>query len=164
MIFIVLGSQKFQFNRLLIELDKLKSAGKISDEIIAQTGYSDYTPSSINAIDFIEKKEFDQYVSEADTVICHGGTGAIVSSLKKGKKVIAVPRDSKFSEHVDNHQFQIVEMFADLNLIEPCYDCENLFEAFSKSKIKNYNEFKSNNLTFMSEVRKDIESLVRKPK
>ena len=40
MIFITLGSQKFQFNRLLKAVDDLN----IDDIIFAQTGYSDYQP------------------------------------------------------------------------------------------------------------------------
>ena len=46
MIFVTLGSQKFQFNRLLIELDKLKENNKIDDVIFAQIGYSDYKPKN----------------------------------------------------------------------------------------------------------------------
>ena len=44
MIFITLGSQKFQFNRLLKAVDELVAAGKIKDEVFAQIGYSDYKP------------------------------------------------------------------------------------------------------------------------
>lgn len=44
-IFITLGSQKFQFNRLLIAVDKLCEKKVISGEdVFAQTGYSDYVP------------------------------------------------------------------------------------------------------------------------
>ena len=46
MIFITLGSQKFQFNRLLIEVDKLIVDGKITEEVFAQIGYSDYKPQN----------------------------------------------------------------------------------------------------------------------
>ena len=42
MIFITLGSQKFQFNRLLKAVDDLIEHKKIQDEVFAQTGYSDY--------------------------------------------------------------------------------------------------------------------------
>lgn len=42
MIFITLGSQKFQFNRLLKALDDLVEEGAIQEEVFAQIGYSDY--------------------------------------------------------------------------------------------------------------------------
>ena len=46
MIFITLGSQKFQFNRLLEEVDKLIEQGIITEEVFAQIGYSDYKPKN----------------------------------------------------------------------------------------------------------------------
>ena len=44
MIFITLGSQKFQFDRLLKTADELAAAGKMKDSVFAQTGYSNYKP------------------------------------------------------------------------------------------------------------------------
>ena len=44
MIFLTLGSQKFQFNRLLQAVDELIEKGIIVDETFAQIGYSDYQP------------------------------------------------------------------------------------------------------------------------
>ena len=44
-IFITLGSQKFQFNRLLIAVDKLCEKKIIcGEDVFAQIGYSDYVP------------------------------------------------------------------------------------------------------------------------
>ena len=40
MIFVTLGSQKFQFNRILIEIDKLIEDKYITENVFAQTGYS----------------------------------------------------------------------------------------------------------------------------
>ena len=42
MIFVTLGSQKFQFNRLLKAVDELDT----DDEIFAQIGYSNYKPQN----------------------------------------------------------------------------------------------------------------------
>ena len=44
MIFVTLGSQKFQFNRLLQAVDNLKT----DEEIFAQIGYSDYKNKNYN--------------------------------------------------------------------------------------------------------------------
>lgn len=162
MIFVILGSQKFQFNRLLKAIDDLKKQGKIKEDIIAQVGYSDYIPNTFQSIDFIEKENFDSYIEKADIVICHGGTGAIITALKKNKKVIAIPRDSKYGEHVDDHQKQIVSMFSELNLIEPCFDVADLGEIINTINHKNYESFKSNNYVFVSELRKDIEKVAKK--
>ena len=55
-IFITLGSQKFQFNRLLIAVDKLCEKKVISGEdVFAQTGYSDYVPRNYSYNNFLEQ-------------------------------------------------------------------------------------------------------------
>ncbi|MDY3796626.1 MAG: glycosyltransferase, partial [Agathobacter sp.] len=91
MIFITTGSQKFQFNRLLQKIDELVADGTIKDEVFAQSGYSDYVPKHYEYKDFLNRDEFAQKMGESTIVITHGGTGAIIGAVKKGKKVIAVP-------------------------------------------------------------------------
>lgn len=109
-IFITLGSQKFQFNRLLIAVDKLCEKKVISGEdVFAQTGYSDYVPRNYSYNNFLDRDEFSVEMGKADIVITHGGTGAIIGAVKKGKKVIAVPRRAKYGEHVDDHQLQLIK-------------------------------------------------------
>lgn len=117
MIFITLGSQKFQFNRLLKAVDELVAAGKIKDEVFAQIGYSDYKPTNYKYEQFLDREKFSQIMDKAEIVITHGGTGAIIGAVKKGKKVIAVPRLARYGEHVDDHQLQLVGQFKELNLI-----------------------------------------------
>ena len=58
MIFITLGSQKFQFNRLLKAVDELVAAGKIKDEVFAQIGYSDYKPTNYKYEQFLDREKF----------------------------------------------------------------------------------------------------------
>lgn len=87
MIFITLGSQKFQFNRLLKAVDELVAAGKIKDEVFAQIGYSDYKPMNYKYEQFLDREKFSQVMDKAEIVITHGGTGAIIGAVKKGKKV-----------------------------------------------------------------------------
>jgi UDP-N-acetylglucosamine transferase subunit ALG13 len=54
-------------------------------------------------------EEMDKYIEQADLVIAHGGVGTIFSAIKKGKKVIAVPRLEKYGEHINDHQIEICE-------------------------------------------------------
>lgn len=58
MIFVTLGSQKFQFNRMLVEIDRLIDEGKIIDEVFAQIGASDYKPKNFEYKDFLTQDEF----------------------------------------------------------------------------------------------------------
>ena len=144
MIFITLGSQKFQFNRLLKAVDKLVENATITDKVFAQIGYSDYNPQNYQFTRFLDRDEFAKIIEEADIVITHGGTGSIMESVKKGKKVIAIPRRMKYGEHIDDHQLQVVRQFKDLNLICECDDAEKISDALNLVKKSTYKKYVSN--------------------
>jgi len=139
MIFVTLGSQKFQFNRLLRAVDELQ----LDDEVFAQIGYSDYKPRHYQYKEFLDRDEFSSVMDKADIVITHGGTGAIIGAVKKGKKVIAVPRLAKYGEHVDDHQLQLIAQFKELNLIYSCEDMD-IRKALETVKKTEYRDYKSN--------------------
>ncbi|WP_449462949.1 PssE/Cps14G family polysaccharide biosynthesis glycosyltransferase [Streptococcus suis] len=161
MIFVILGTQKFQFNRLLQALDDFKKDNVINEDILAQKGYSDFIPSSYETIDFMDKAIFDQKIEEADLVICHAGTGAIITALKKEKKVITVPRLRQYGEHVDDHQKQIATMFSKLGYLETVTSLEELPEVLDRLYMSSYRRFESTNDLFIEELRKDIEQFAR---
>lgn len=117
MIFVALGTQKFQFNRLLQMIDQLLDEGKINDSVFAQIGNSDYKPVNFRYVSFLEKNEFEKKIKECDLLITHSGVATIIAGLKNEKKVIVVPRLSKYGEHVDDHQIQIAQSFSDLNYV-----------------------------------------------
>lgn len=144
MIFVTLGSQKFQFNRLLEKVDELVSQGVIKDEVFAQTGYSNYKPQHYEHKQFFSREEFAEMEGKADIVITHGGTGAIIGAVKKGKKVIAVPRLVKYGEHVDDHQIQLIKQFDGMGIIEACYEIEGMESAYRNTQQKSYQAYNSN--------------------
>lgn len=144
MIFVTLGSQKFQFNRLLIELDKLVEEKKISNDIFAQIGYSDYKPKNYEFKEFLDREQFSEFMDKCDTVITHGGTGAIVGAVKREKKVIAVPRLAKFGEHVDDHQLQIIDQFTNMNFIVGVKETNEIYEALEQLKTIEFKKYISN--------------------
>lgn len=152
MIFVTLGSQKFQFNRLLRTVDEFVGQDKITDEVFAQKGYSDYVPQNYEYKEFMSHEEFEKIMDRADLVISHGGTGAIIGAVKKGKKVIAVPRLAKYGEHVDDHQVQLLTQFEEMNIIEACYDLGSLDELIEKAKKKTYQSYVSNTENIISSI------------
>ena len=159
MIFVTLGSQKFQFNRLLIEIDRLVEEGKITEEVFAQTGYSDYEPQNYKYKNFLDRDEFSAVMSKCDKVITHGGTGAIIGAVKKGKKVIAVPRLSKYGEHVDNHQLQIINQFNEENLIIGIDEIVNLDKGLQLLDKKEFKKYKSNTKLIMDSIQEFIDGI-----
>lgn len=158
MIFVTVGSQKFQFNRLLRAVDTLVKTGYIQDKVFAQIGYSDYKPKYFSYKRFLNREQFANYENKADIVITHGGTGAIVGAVKKGKKVIAIPRLSQYNEHVDNHQTQIISIFKKNNLIYGLSDCDKLNVALHYVKNHKFNSYTSNTHTIISSIEKFIRS------
>ncbi|MGG7213275.1 PssE/Cps14G family polysaccharide biosynthesis glycosyltransferase [Clostridium nigeriense] len=156
MIFITVGSQKFQFNRLLSEIDKLIGEKKLTEEVFAQTGYSDYIPKNYKYKDFLDRDEFKEIMEKCDKVITHGGTGAIISAVKQGKKVIAIPRLKKYGEHVDNHQIEIVNQFSNMNLICKLDNLVNIVDAIRYIENREFKTYCSNTQKIISSIEKFI--------
>lgn len=158
MIFVTLGSQKFQFNRLLIEIDRLVEEGKITEKVFAQIGYSDYEPENYEYKNFLDRDEFSKIMSKCDKVITHGGTGAIIGAVKNRKKVIAIPRLAKYGEHVDNHQLQIVRQFEEMGFISGCYDIKCLKKIYYDVENKKMEIYISNTETIIESIETFLKS------
>ena len=152
MIFITLGSQKFQFNRLLKKIDELVENKKIEKEIFAQIGYSDYKPKNFKYKEFIDRDEFKEFMEKSEIVIAHGGTGAIITAVKQGKKVIAIPRLAKYEEHVDDHQMQIVTEFEASGIIKAVYDMDNLEKSLKEIKTMQFEQYVSNTQNIIDDI------------
>jgi UDP-N-acetylglucosamine transferase subunit ALG13 len=144
LIFITLGSQKFQFDRLLKKIDELIIEGEITEEVFAQRGYSDYIPKHYKYKDFLNRDEFQENMKNADLVISHGGTGAIVTALKNDKRVVAVARLSKYGEHVDDHQIDIVTQFSSLKYIVGIWETEDLKASIVQAREASFSKYVSN--------------------
>ena len=152
MILVTLGTQKQQFTRLL---DYIENAN-IKDEIIVQAGHTKYESKKMKIFDFIDYEKMNEYIDEADIIITHGGTGSIVGPLKKGKKVIACARKQKYGEHVDDHQEQIVTIFADEGYILEIDEDKSLDDALNKMKKFNPKKFVSNTDNFIEHLKDTI--------
>lgn len=152
MIFVTVGSQKFQFNRLLKAIDDLIEKGDIKEEVFAQTGVSDYQPKNYKYVDFTTREQFNENLDKCDLLITHGGTGVIVNALKKGKKVIAVPRLAKYGEHVDDHQMQLVDEMGKERMIEVCANLEDFSICISDISKKEYRNYSSNTKNILNEI------------
>lgn len=161
MIFVTVGSQKFQFNRLLQKIDELKGEGIITEEVFAQTGASDYIPQNYTYENFLDRAAFAQKISECDKVITHGGTGVIIGAVKKGKKVLAVPRLAKFGEHVDDHQLQLLKQFDELGIIIACYELDELGDKYKELCETQLNPYTSNTTAVIESIDQFIQSNIK---
>ena len=159
MIFVAVGTQKFQFNRLLITMDKLIAKGYIKDEVFAQIGFSDYIPQRYPYKTMMKKTEFDAMIDKCDLLITHSGVGTIISGLSRSKAVIVVPRKRKYKEHIDDHQVQIAEAFAAQNLILKCEKTKNILACINEAKHHSFDRYVSKNDVVINEIECFLNSL-----
>lgn len=145
MILITLGTQDKEFTRILKEVDKLITKKVIKEEVVVQAGYTKYKSKNMKIFDYVSKTELEKYIEKASFVITHAGVGTIFGCLKKNKKIIAVPRLSKYKEHNNDHQLQIVEEFGKEGFLIPVYEMDELEQAIQKVKTFKPNKYKSNN-------------------
>lgn len=160
MIFVTVGSQKFQFNKLIEAADALVASGAVEGGAFAQTGACTYEPAYMEHGAFLDREGFQERMSACDIVVTHGGTGAIIGAIKAGKKVIAVPRRVERGEHVDDHQAEIVGQFGEMGLIEPCMDPTDLPAAYQRVLTKGYLPYKSNADCFCADLAEQIDALM----
>ncbi|NSM83099.1 beta(1,3)galactosyltransferase EpsH [Enterococcus faecalis] len=157
MIFVILGSQKFSFNRLLQEVDQLIDRQVIKEEVVAQIGYSTFHSKHYIEKDFMGIEDFQQHIDRCRIVITHGGSGAIINALKKNKRVLAVPRLSEFNEHVDNHQLEITKEFKAQNYIELVTDICDLGTKLQMIETKCFSPFVSQSDQLIEDITSFIE-------
>ncbi len=140
MILLSVGTQKQQFTRLF----ELVSKSKVleNEEIIAQAGYTKFDNPKIKSFDFSSLEKMDEYISNSELIICHGGVGTILSALQKGIKVIAIPRLEKYGEHINDHQIEICEELEKEGYIlyykDGKDDLDTLITKIRNTKLKEY--------------------------
>ena len=52
----------------------------------------------------------------------HAGVGSILTCLRLGRTPLVVPRQSRFGEHVDDHQVELTRALADAGKVIPVWD------------------------------------------
>lgn len=134
MILVLLGTQNNSFHRLLEEIDKNIQNGTINDKVIVQAGFTKYESGNMHIFDMMPLDKLNNLIDEADLVISHGGVGSMMLAIKKGKKVIAVPRRKKYGEHVNDHQLEIIDTFKKQGLIIGLNNVEELGQALKDAK------------------------------
>ena len=132
MILVLLGTQNNSFVRLLDAIQYNIDKKVIRDKVVVQAGFTKFESKDMEIFNLIDKERLSELQDEADLIITHGGVGSIISSLKKGKKVIVVPRLKKYGEHVNNHQLQIARRFGEDGYVKYVINLKNLEKTLSK--------------------------------
>jgi UDP-N-acetylglucosamine transferase subunit ALG13 len=144
MILVTLGTQDKSFKRLLDAIQRQVDKGNIKDKIVVQAGCTKYDSNDMEIFDLIPTEEFKALTKKADLIITHGGVGSIMDGIKNNKVIIAAPRLKKYNEHVNDHQLQIIDTFADMGYILPLKDFNKLDKLLIKARKFKPKEFESN--------------------
>lgn len=144
MIFVSVGTQNIQFDRLLKSVEKQIELGNIKEKVIVQSGVTNFKSNKMEVVGFIPMEEFKKIISDARVIICHGGVGTITDGLRNNKTVIACPRLQKYGEHINDHQLQIINNFGKMGYIIPLLDSNDLDKALEKAKTFKPKMYKSN--------------------
>lgn len=150
LIFVVLGTHELPFKRLLEQIEEQIKAGRISEEVIVQSGHTSFKTKSMKMIPFMSYKEMEEMYDKASLIVTHGGTGSITTGIKIGKKMIAAPRLKKYGEHNDDHQLEIVGQFYDSGHILEWNDEQDFADVLEQVKTFEPKPFQSGRVKILS--------------
>ena len=124
------------FDRLVTMVGNLKTRGDLPEEVLIQTGEGGTRPAGVPCVDSLPFDTIGETLQAAEFVVCHGGTGSLVTALRAGCKVVAVPRRFALGEHYDDHQSEIVRAFAARGLIETADTADELAAALVRLRAR----------------------------
>jgi|SRR6185312_696026 len=134
-VFVTVGAT-LPFDRLVSMVAELESRGKLPERVVIQTGAGGIRPAGIETHESLSFEQIQDELRRADIVICHAGTGSLITALREGCRVVAVPRQAALKEVYDDHQVEIAESFAVRGLVEVANNPEELAEALAKARRK----------------------------
>ncbi|MCH5166344.1 MAG: VanZ family protein [Erysipelotrichales bacterium] len=157
MILVTLGTQDKSFDRLLNAIDKEIDNGNIKDKVIVQAGFTfkTYKSKNMEMFDYVDTKTMNDLVKKSDVIISHAGAGSILTALENDKKIIVVPRQSKYGEHNNDHQIEIAEKFSNDGHVIYLKNLNNLVET-----LNNIDSFNPTKLNHNNELLKNIEEFI----
>lgn len=123
------------FPRLVEAVIALKASGRLPERVVLQTGDTPLPASLPEGIEVVENLPFDRVqtlLAEAAFVVCHGGTGSLITALRAGCRTVAMPRRFALGEHYDDHQEEITAAFKARGLIEVALEVNELGDCIDR--------------------------------
>lgn len=127
-----------KFDRLVRTVAAAKAAGAIPERVVLQTGEGGEQPKT-DGIEAHEALPFDRVLDllrDADLVVCHGGTGSLITALREGCRTVVLPRTFARGEHYDDHQVEIARAFADRGLVTVVEDEAEFTDKLAEARAK----------------------------
>lgn len=166
MIFVTVGTHEQQFDRIVKCIDELKKKGIVNEQVVIQTGFSNYEPQFCEWKKLFSYQEMVQYVQNARVVITHGGPSSFIMPLQIGKIPVVVPRQKNYGEHVNNHQVDfckaVSERQKNIILVEDISELGEIINNYDTIVNEMSTEIVSNNEKFNDAFSKIIDNLMLK--
>lgn len=124
------------FPRLVELVAEAKRNGVFEEELILQRGTGAPVPDGVESVETLDFTTVQEILSDADIVVTHGGTGSLITALRAGCRVIAVPRRFSRGEHYDDHQGEITTAFAQRGLISIADTPEDFVAALRECRAR----------------------------
>lgn len=122
------------FERLLDYVGDAKARGLIPERVVIQTGKGAPPVDGAECVETLDFAQMKATLAKADLVVCHGGTGSVITALQAGCRTIAIPRLFELGEHYDNHQLEITEAFEQRGLLFVARTREEFAAALRKAR------------------------------
>lgn len=126
MIFVITGTEKYPFDRLIKCIDNFSQDGLVGNQVFIQLGSCIYEPKYCRWKRFISFGQMCEKIQESDIIIAHAGAGTTLLCIQLGHHPILVPRQKKYGEHLDNHQVSFAKRFAYTGMINVVYEIKDL--------------------------------------
>lgn len=118
------------FVRMAEAVDKLASV--IDEEVIVQTGHTDYDYQYARAFRFCTREQMQRYLHGARIVVLQGGWGAISEAMELGKPIVVMPRHN-LTEHIHD-QFQLARKLHELGCVIAVEDEKELINSVREAE------------------------------
>ncbi len=110
MIYVTVGTHTAQFDRLVRAAEAY--ARTTSEEVVVQRGACAVETTAARSFDFCDSAEMDRLIHGSRVVVCHGAD-TILDVLRAGRPVLAVPRQERYGEHLNDHQVDFAQALAE---------------------------------------------------
>lgn len=127
------------FPRLVDSVLRLKASGRLPERVILQIGDVEPPRDIPDGVEVHKAIPFDRVqaiLADAAFVVCHGGTGSLITALRAGCRTIAMPRLFSLGEHYDDHQEEITAAFAARGLVELALDTDDLGDCVDRARAR----------------------------
>ncbi|MCZ2822744.1 glycosyltransferase [Modestobacter sp. VKM Ac-2977] len=120
--FVTVGSHDEAFDRLLEAVDDAADRQVLPGPLHVQFGVSGRTTRHGETAAYVTPREFAERMAGAAVVVTHGGAGAMATALRNGIAPVVMPRRAELGEHVDDHQVELTDLLARLDMVVPVED------------------------------------------